>query len=158
MLNEFIENYNSVVLSTLDDANAPFTSYAPFIRVNNNFYIFISDIAKHAQNIQRDERCSLFFIEDEKDAKSIFARKRIVLQANASKVDCESSLYTATLDSFEESFGQTVTMLKKMKDFNLYEITPLKGEAVFGFGEAYDIKCTDELELVERTNQKGHAK
>lgn len=158
MLNTFIENYQSVVLSTLDDTQAPFTSYAPFIKEENNFYIFISDIAKHAQNIQRDQRCSLFFIEDEQDAKSIFARKRVVLQANANRINVESSTYKEILKYFEENFGEMISTLKKMKDFNLYEITPLKGEAVFGFGEAYDVSCENGLELVTRTNQKGHAK
>ncbi len=30
-------------------------------------------------------------------------------------------------------------MLKAMKDFSIFEFQPYSGEAVFGFGEAYDI-------------------
>ncbi len=156
MLPSFLEPFQSTVISTLDNTKAPFTSYAPFIQKDNDFYIFISDIAKHAKNIQRGKQCSLFFIEDESQAKNIFARQRVVLQCEATKIAKDNEVCEELLNTFEEKFGDIMNMLKEMKDFNLYKITPLKGEAVFGFAEAFDIECNPELCLVERENQKGH--
>lgn len=40
-----------------------------------------------------------------------------------------------------------------MSDFNLFELSVKKGEAVFGFGKAYDI--TNDLTLIPR-DSKGH--
>ncbi len=155
MINTFLENYQSTIISTLDKTQSPFTSYAPFIYKNHCFYIYISDIAKHAQNLQKDNRCSLFFIEDEKEAKNIFARQRVVLQCKATKVK-EKIKKENLLAEFETKFGNIMQMLTSMQDFNLYEIKPLKGEAIFGFAQAYDIECLPQLTLKERENQKAH--
>ena len=49
-----------------------------------------------------------------------------------------------------------VTMLMGMKDFNLYALKPMYGEATFGFGEAYNIGGEKMNQLVARSGDKGH--
>lgn len=156
MLIEFIQNFKSTVLASIDSDNHPFTSYAPFIYNNHQYYIFISDIARHSQNIQNNPNISLFFIEDEQTCETIFARKRVQLSATAKQINKKSPTFNEILDLFEAHHGATVKTLRTMQDFNLYEITPLKGEAVFGFGQAYDVGGEFCTELLSRKNQMGH--
>ena len=56
----FIENFQSVVIGTVDENALSFSSYAPFVYENHKFYIFISDVAKHSNNLKTQEKASLF--------------------------------------------------------------------------------------------------
>ena len=153
----FITPFQSAVIGTIDDEGLPFSSYAPFVHHNHRFYIFISDIAKHAQNLKREEKASLFFIEDETQAANIFARKRISLQCESMLIPRDNSAFTPIMERLEEKFGdEMIGMLKKMGDFNLYELTSLQGEATFGFGEAYSIGGEHGEMLLPRQGSSGH--
>lgn len=156
MLKEFVQNFQSAVLSTIDEEQFPFSSYAPLLQKDGKFYIFISNIAQHAKNLQRTQKVSVFFIEDEQSCKNIFARKRAVYQCSSQCIDKNTPSYETILGHFEQNHGKTVSVLKGMQDFNLYELTPLKGQAVFGFGEAYDIHAQDIYALVQRQGTQGH--
>jgi len=60
------------------------------------------------------------------------------------------------MKAFVAKQGEILTMLMGMNDFNLYALTPLYGEATFGFGEAYNIGGEKMNELVPRTGTSGH--
>jgi putative heme iron utilization protein len=158
MLEKFLDNFKSCVISSLDKENYPFSSYAPFIKNDYKYYVYISSMAKHTQNLDLYKKASLFFIEDEKDCENIFARKRVVLQVDSKKLSRDTKEFENLINLFEEKHGSTVSMLKQMKDFSIYEFTPIKGEAVFGFGQAYDIGGKNCEELLDRKNTKGHQK
>lgn len=150
-MNNFIKDIQTVVIGTIDSENHPFSSYAPYVHEERFFYIYISDIAKHAQNLQANTKCSLFFIEDESKSENLFARKRVSLQCEASKVDRESDCFDKVLNRFAKKFDEkTVSILRTMTDFNLYAIHATSGEATFGFGEAYTIGGTNMDELLPR--------
>lgn len=135
----------------------PFSSYAPFVHHDHRFYVFISDIARHAQNLKREEKASLFFIEDESQTSNIFARKRISLQCDSTLIPRESSTFTHIMERFSHKFGdEMVSMLMKMGDFNLYELTTTTGEATFGFGEAYSVGGENGEMLLPRQGGSGH--
>ncbi len=156
MLN-FIKMFQSTVLGTLDEKGLPFSSYAPFVHVNHKFYIFISNVAKHAQNLQRTPKASLFFIEDESKTEQIFARKRISLQVTSLMINREDKTFNEVMDLFKEKFSEDmVSMLMRMQDFNLYELSTDYGEATYGFGEAYNIGGEYMEELVARKGSGGH--
>ncbi|WP_345976132.1 pyridoxamine 5'-phosphate oxidase family protein [Sulfurimonas sp. HSL3-7] len=153
----FIAPFKSVVIGTLDSEGRPFSSYAPFVHYDHRFYIFISDIASHAKNLKKDNRASLFFIEDETRSANIFARKRISLQCDAAAVPREEDRFAPVMAGFDEKFGEEmVSMLMKMKDFNLYELTAVAGEATFGFGEAYVVGGENMECLLPRMGGSGH--
>jgi len=152
----FIENFKSLVIGSLGDDNHPFCSYAPYVYANHRFYIFISDIATHAKNLQARPDASLFFIEDEAASENIFARKRVSLQCDVRKISREDALFETIMECFETRFGGIVGMLKGMQDFNLYELQTRSGEATFGFGEAYRIGGEHKDELVAREGGSGH--
>jgi len=158
-LNEFLEDFKSVNISTLDEKGNPFSSYAPFIKVEDKYYVYISQMAKHTSNLQRKDICSLFFIEDEATCSNIFARKRAMLQCSSNIIKQDSQEETDKLSNFKIKFGdKMIDMLKSMQDFHIFEFTPFYGEAVFGFGKAYNLGGKDFSEFLEResTNSGGH--
>ena len=155
-LNELLEPYQSVVLGTQGSNGYPFSSYAPFYYDGEKIYIFISNIATHAKNIQHTPKCSAFFIEDESKTEQIFARKRISLQCDVKAIQRDNTLFTPIMENFVKKQGSTLTMLMGMADFNLYALTPIYGEATFGFGEAYNIGGERMNHLTPRTSGTGH--
>ncbi len=155
-LDTLLTPFKSAVLGTQGSNGYPFSSYAPFYYDGKVVYIFISDIATHAQNMQHTPKASAFFIEDESITENIFKRKRISLQCDVVQISKEDVSYTTIMQAFVEKQGDTLTMLMGMKDFNLYRLRPIYGEATFGFGEAYNIGGEKMNQLVPRTSDSGH--
>jgi putative heme iron utilization protein len=156
-MKKFLVNIQTAIIGTLDKNNHPFSSYAPYVYDENRFYVYISDIATHAKNIQKNSKVSLFFVEDESKTENMFARKRISLQCNSQKVARGSERFETVLELFSQKFDATmVATLKQMVDFNLYEFKVTYGEATFGFGKAYFVGGENMDELVERTGNHGH--
>jgi len=156
-LTELLAGYQSVVLGTQSSNGYPFSSYAPFYYDGEDIYIFISNIATHAKNIQTTPRVSALFIEDESKSENIFARKRISLQCDVTSLSRDDERFNMIMENFKDKFGAPmITMLMGMKDFNLYALRPIYGEATFGFGEAYQIGGEKMNELVVRRVDKGH--
>lgn len=155
-LNELFEPFQSVVLGTQGENGYPFSSYAPFYYDGEKVYIFISNIATHAKNIQTTSKASAFFIEDESITENIFKRKRISIQCDANIINRDNALFNPIMEAFIEKQGSTLSMLMGMADFNLYALTPIYGEATFGFGEAYNIGGDKMNQLVPRTGTSGH--
>ena len=155
--NTLITKMNSVVLATLDDKNLPNSSYAPcFVDENNHFYIYISSLSKHTKNLILNKNVSFMIIEDESDAENIFGRKRLTIDAFAQKIVRDSDNWNQIMDCMEKKFGNTLTYLKKMTDFNLFKLVPRQGLLVYGFARAF--KFMDEkLETVDHLNDQGHS-
>lgn len=156
-MQHFIQNIQTAIIATLDSDGNPFNSYAPYIYDDNRFYVYISDIATHAKNLQRNSKASLFFVEDESKTENLFARKRISLQCDSIKINRNSERFEEVLELFAKKFdAKMVTTLKNMLDFNLYEFKVTYGEATFGFGKAYFIGGKNMDELVDRTGDNPH--
>jgi putative heme iron utilization protein len=110
-LNELLEPFQSTVLGTLGINGYPFSSYAPFYYDGEVVYIFISDIATHAKNMQSTPRASAFFIEDEGLTENIFRRKRISLQCDVLRIAREETRFDTIMDAFQSKFeGGTLPM------------------------------------------------
>lgn len=153
---QFIDSFKSLTLSTIDENQFPFTSYAPFIKHNHKYYIYISSIAKHFHNLENNNNCSLFFIEDEKTCENIFARKRVMLQSKSKKLSRDTKEFEILMNLFKDKHGEMISTLKNMKDFFIHEFTPLHGEAVFGFGKAYNIGGENCEELLNKEIKEAH--
>ena len=156
-LKELLEPFQSTVLATQGSNGYPFNSYAPFYYDGEVVYIFISDIATHAKNMQTTPKASAFFIADESATPNIFKRKRISLQCDVERIAREDARFESIMQDFQAKFeGATLPMLMNMGDFNLYALTTVYGEATFGFGEAYNIGGEKMNQLVSRTGEMGH--
>ena len=90
----------------------------------------------------------------------INATKKIVALIFVRFIKLEFKKAFFALYEFRNKFGsEMVDMLHKMGDFYLFEFTPFYGEAVFGFGKAYNLGGDNFEEFVERTNNSsGHGK
>jgi len=156
-LQELLESFQSVILGTIGHNGYPFSSYAPFYYDGEKIYIFISDIATHSKNIQSFPKASALFIEDETQSENIFARKRVSLQCDTQIIPRDNDAFIPIMDTFKTKHDEgVVTMLMGMSDFNLYALTPIYGEATFGFGEAYNIGGEKMNMLVARAKSGGH--
>lgn len=156
-LNQFLESFQSIIINSLDENKNPFSSYAPFVKYENRYYVYLSSMAKHSYNLKQNPKASIFFCEDESSCENIFARKRVVMQCDVLTLEKDSKDYENILDLFEEKFDKNmIQTLRGMSDFNLYEFTAFYGEAVFGFGKAYNLGGKNFDELVQRENTKGH--
>ena len=156
-LDEFLQNIKSLTINSLDENKNPFSSYAPFVKYNHKYYVYISLIAKHSTNLTQNKIASIFFCEDEQDCKNIFGKKRVSIQCNVKRLEQKTDEETIILDEFRNKFGsEMVNMLYKMGDFYLFEFTPFYGEAVFGFGKAYNLGGENFEEFIERGNSSGH--
>ena len=80
----FVKSLKSCVLSTLDKDGLPMASYAPIIFFDGKYYIYISAIAEHYENLKRNpNQVEVMFLEDENKAKSIIVRTRLRYKASA---------------------------------------------------------------------------
>jgi len=120
-LSEFTAPFYTVMIASIDEKGYPFSSYAPFVEANKKYYTLMSDIAKHASNIQKCAKTSLFFIEDESKSQNLFARKRAVVTCDGVKIERDSEIFISIMPQFIARQGEMAQMLIQMKDFNLYE-------------------------------------
>jgi len=147
---DFISGFSSVVLGSVKSAKKAHTSYAPFITHGNNFYVYVSGLAEHSHTLQNGS-ASLFFIEDEQQAKTIFARTRLTIDCTVAIIEATTSSESHLLDQFEQRHGATVKLLRSLPDFILFELKPLSASFVTGFGAAYDV--TPYLKTLTRSTR-----
>ncbi|GAA4162956.1 heme utilization protein HutZ [Chryseobacterium ginsenosidimutans] len=151
---ELIERTKSVILATVDAEGTPNSSYAPFVQVENTFYILVSFMAKHTKNLADGRKTSVMFIEDESATKQIYARERLTIEASTSQVEKDSEIWNAVVSQLKETHGKVVDVIAEMKDFILIGLHPVKGSYVNGFGSAYFVD--QNLEIMEHRNDVNH--
>ena len=131
------EDFQTVLMATVNDQGEPEASYTPYLFLDGRFYIFVSGLSAHTANLSQAGKVSLLFIEDEDRARNLFARKRLSYQCRATAVARDDKRWGPVLDRFQEHFGATAVMLRQLPDFVLFELTPIRGNLVKGFGRAY---------------------
>ena len=150
---ENLFNQKSLMISSIGELTTPEISYAPFVKDGKNLYIYISKAAAHYHHLLMNPQCSVMMIEDEKEAKTIFARQRVSFY-------CNVELLKDVNESIFESFGKRhgapmVEMLRKM-DFDMFKLDIQHGRLVKGFGKAYDITVNDNELVVSEVRATGH--
>ena len=162
----FFNSRKGLILSTLDSQASLETSVAPFIYKDDKLYIFVSELAKHTQNllglIERNESSkdlntpglvSAILLADESQTEQIFARERMTLQLNVAELLADDKIYSDLLNEFANQFGEVVSVLRGLSDFHLFEFTIRKGGYVKGFGQAFafeNLPCNG-LQLISRS-------
>lgn len=151
---ELIANTKSIILATVDAEGTPNSSYAPFVQVDNTFYILVSFMAKHTKNLASDRKTSIMFIEDESATKQIYARERLTIETTTSSIERDTEVWNTVVSSLKETHGKVVDVISEMKDFILIALHPTKGSYVNGFGSAYFVD--ENLEIIEHRNDMNH--
>ncbi len=153
---EFREKQQTLQLATMTSEGLPHVSYAPFVYLPDGYYIFVSDLAKHGENLKNNAHVSIMMIEDEQAAKSIYARKRLGFDTHAHLVERGTPKWLEVIQALEQRFGDIVTDLSQLGDFHMYRLVPEKGRFVKGFGKAFDVSGSDMLDIVHL--DEGHLK
>ena len=152
---DFMQGFQTITLATCDAQAKPEASYTAFVQIGTRLYIYVSELAAHCANLQQAGRCSAMFIENEEQAKTVFARRRFTLQCSAVEIARDQALFAIAMDAFRAKFGKFIDMIAPLTDFHLYELTPSMGSYVSGFAKAYYLQG-EELEQVEHRNEAGH--
>ena len=154
-----ISSFSSIQIASVDKNGLPEVSYSPSVLDNyNNFYVYVSELSKHTENMLNNCNVSLMIIEDETLADIIFARKRVTFSCQAIPIKRDTEEWLDIMNRFQEKFGPMMKQLIKMKDFHLIKLKPSFGRLVYGFGKAFDIQGNnmDDIVHVKGFNQKGH--
>ena len=145
---EFIDKFKSVTISS-DFGLHCTASYAPFVRVGEEIFVILSEIAEHYTSIKNaPNKVQILFLQDENEAKTIFARRRVSFNANAEFIDKTSEILSKFEDKFKDE--SAFEMIKKMSDFHIVKFTLGTGRLVNGFGAAYD---TQGLKVITRVGE-----
>lgn len=134
---QLLERQKTLQLATLNGDGEPESSYAPCLVDRQQVYLFLSQLASHTQNLLRVPDCSLMWIADEKDSRNLFARERLILKCRAVRLPPEADDYRTVMEKMEARLGPTLRMLRSLPDFQLFQLAPLSGRFIQGFGAAY---------------------
>lgn len=129
----FSQDKQSLILSTSDINNTPLTSYSPFVEDKSNYYICISSLLPHYENMIRTKKVHVLLIEDESQAAHIYARKRLYFDARSIIEENEEEIFKL----FDKRYGDKLSFLQTMKDFKIIKLIPAEKSLVLGFGAAY---------------------
>ncbi|MCK6264195.1 heme utilization protein HutZ [Vibrio sp. ZSDE26] len=154
-IQEFRDSCQTLQLATLNEG-IPHVSYAPFAHTSQGYFILISDIAQHGQNLKQSTSVSLMMIEDESQAKSIYARRRLSFDSQAACIDKQSEMGIEAIAALRSRFGEIIDNLSTLDDFNLYQLMPEKGRYVKGFGKAFNVSGNDLLSFLHLN--EGHVR
>ncbi len=152
---QFPERVQSLMLSTVTPEGWPQASYAPFVLKQNGreglrsasgdrcFYIFVSGLSNHTANLNHTPRAGILLIQDEAETQQIFARQRLMYDCEALLIERHDPNWGGLADYFQTRFGNLVTMLRQLPDFQIFQLTPKSGRFVVGFGAAYAVDPTN---------------
>lgn len=153
----FLETFQTLAMASLTPEGEPHASTAPYIRIDNDFYILISTVAQHGRNLLASTKVSLLFAEDESNTQQPFARKRVTIEASVREVQGDEEVFTQAAERLKAHFdADLVTSLLGMGDFHLFKLSPLSASVVMGFGKAY--RLNEKMEVVAHTHAAHQAK
>ena len=156
-----LDGFKTLLMSTVSTESVPDASYAPFVRMeDNSFYVYVSGLSRHTVNLEATGLASILFVEDERDAKQLFARRRLSFDCRVELIARESARWHEAMEVFSRKFGEVVDLIQPLRDFKLFCITPETGIYVKGFGRAYRITGAnlDSFEHIDEEALKGNAK
>ncbi len=147
--------FDSLLMATVNDSCIPNASYAVYIKAQGDYYVFISELATHTENIIKNRQVSALFIENEEQAQHLFARQRVTLFCDASEVERGSDNFHYIMKLFSQKFGKFMGLLEAKQDFHLFCLHPIKGSYVAGFGRAFSIEG-ENIKQIQHVNESGH--
>lgn len=151
----FPARFQSIHLGTVDANGEPEASYAPYVADQGRYYVYLSRLARHANNLRDVPKASALFIEGEAEAKQVFARERLTLACSVTECPRDTPRFEQVMDLFGERFGKFMQVIRPLQDFGLFELKPVSGSYVAGFAKAYVLDGED-LGHIRHRNDEGH--
>lgn len=143
---QMLLSMGSLSLATLDAVGTPSLSYTPFIYHKGAFYILVSQLAEHTAHLKAQPKASVMLIADESETRNIYARQRLIVQIKANSLGpVTEQSGSELLTVMEDKLGNTVSLLKTLSDFELFELKLASDvRYVEGFGRAYDVNLENK--------------
>lgn len=129
----FDKDKQSLIISTTSRENEPLTNYAPFVKIDEDYFVSVSSNLPHFTNMIETKKAHILIIEDESRADHIYARKRLYFGATCELEEDMEKIYKL----FDAKYGDKLSFLREMKDFKVIKISPKERSLVLGFGAAY---------------------
>ena len=141
---ELISSQQTLILATVSINNLPQISYAPYVRDQDGaFFIYVSELAQHTENLLKNQRTSVLFIRPESESNNLFARERVVFNCCVEEIKRDDENFESQLQAMQKKFGEVVETLCALPDFHLFAFRPESGRYVAGFGRAFAINVND---------------
>lgn len=143
ILLRLIRSSRVAALGTLR-GGAPEVSMVPFAAAKDctAFFLHISRLAHHTQNIRQDSRVSLMIAEPDDGTRNPQAFARVAIQGEALAIEHATTVYENTRAAYLAKLPEAA-MTFELGDFSLYSIVPKSARFVAGFAQAYNLVFDD---------------
>lgn len=150
VLAQLIRNTRIASLATLRD-EAPQVSMAAYICAADfsAFYIFVSRLAQHTVDMQKDNRVSLMICETDDNRVDPQTLARVSIRGKAEIIQPGEPGFTPLKEQYLARFPESAQLFN-MSDFSFWRITPRGGRYVAGFAKAFNITAEALQQASER--------
>ena len=147
LLKQLISDQHVAALGSLR-SGAPEVSMVVFAVANDysSFYLHLSKLAHHTQNLKHDPRVSLMIAETVDGSRNPQSLARVSIQGEARFIERGSPGYDRIRTAYLAKFPQS-EMMFGLGDFGLYAIEPTSARFVAGFAQTYNLTLNDFREL-----------
>jgi putative heme iron utilization protein len=144
-LQKLLASQQTLLLSTATLSGIPDISYAPFVRDEAGcFYVFISELAAHTDNLFTNPQASVMFVRPESESNNLFAHERAIFDCTVKEIDRSDDCYSTQLTALQNQFGEIVGVLRSLSDFHLLPY-PQKVAAIL-LGSDKPIRLTSRMD------------
>lgn len=139
VLAQVIRSARIASLGTLHD-EAPQVSMAAFICEDDfsAFYIFVSRLAQHTVDMQKDNRVSLLICETDDGREDPQTLARVSIRGKAEMIQIGEPGFMRLKEQYIARFPESEKLFN-LSDFSFWRISPRGGRYVAGFAKAFNI-------------------
>lgn len=150
VLAQLIRNARIASLGTLRD-ETPQVSMVAFIYNDDfsAFHIFVSRLAQHTVDMQKDNRVSLMICETDDGRADPQTLARVSIRGKAEIIQPGEPGYTPLRERYLARFPESAQLFH-LTDFSFWRITPKGGRYVAGFAKAFNITAEALQKVSER--------
>ena len=139
VLKQLLENSKIASLGTCN-GNQPYVSMVSF-SVNENFsefYILISQLARHSKNIAENNKISLMICQPESEADNPQTLARVTITGKVELIERNKEEYLSAKDNYLKK-NIYAEMYFSLADFQMYKLEIVKARFVAGFAKTFNI-------------------
>lgn len=139
VLAQVIRSTRIASLGTLHD-EVPQVSMTAFIYDDDfsAFYIFVSRLAQHTVDMQKDNRVSLMICETDDDREDPQTLARVSIRGKAEMIQVGEPGFTRLKEKYIARFPESEKLFN-LSDFSFWRVSPRGGRYVAGFAKAFNI-------------------
>lgn len=143
LLAAIISTQRTASLGTLRQGG-PFVSLVPYATAADfaSFYIHISRLALHTQDILKDPRVGLMIAEADSGEKDPQTLARVSILGQAVEIHPTEAEYPAAREAYLSKYPQAGPNFM-LGDFSIYRITVASARYVANFGKIFNLKPAD---------------